>query len=787
MSIDAGTLSTVSGLRVTKKMMDLVSQNITRAREPGFTKLDVDLGCSAYGNAEITRIKRIVDDWIIAEKQVRDAKTSYYESRSDFLKRIEILLGAPDTLENGIHGRNISSMIQKFFASFSKLASHPENNSQKSAVVVEGQALGSMFSTTVDRLYNLQLECDAKIEDSLNIINSNLEEINYINNYRMKVKDDQIRVNLDIKVDQYLQKITELCSMEVERDKNGRVFISINGNAVLNDSLYKFKYHPMVSLEEMLNGRKFNDIEIVKADETDVPQKLVYKEGDQWINHLGYGKIKGWLEVRDNEIPNVIAEIDNLAHTFTEEFNNVYSRGSNFPGKAIIESSQDVELNTQLKYTGHVRLAMLDNDGNPAEVESVGYMKPLQVNLEDIGDAVHPVTIQEFINEINQYYSIGNNTLHIDADDIDDIRLVTVLNSDNILKFRVEVDNNSQVEKKMNIKDVKLFYKDNHNNDVLVNNALRSDIKNYNHKVKSGETTRSSKNISIDMLDMPSEQGYVELTCDIGGGQEYKFRYQIKKGKGFAGERLGITEIAQGDSGARIVRPSNTSHYITACVEKNNGTLAKKGEYGKLVLKCHDSKYKIALDPIDSSERRQEVPDGILHNMFHSLGMNNFFVGSDTVEGSARKMAVVNNIIKDNNNVNTGLLRHASYLEDDKIGRFTYQIGAGNNLTAVDLANLSTKRNSFEAAGNISFVVNSFSGYATHIISDVVSRSDLTTGEYDREMLLKRGIDDKYDAVSGVNVDEELAKAMILENNFAAISKVLSIIDGLYKNVLDAL
>src|SRR5690606_16284681 len=109
------------------------------------------------------------------------------------------------------------------------------------------------------------------------------------------------------------------------------------GQNLIDTNLYQLSYNSVSSADFFANGNALNAVSIYRLGEdgriTGNPSTLVSAGvGDSVTTSLVSGKLKGLLEVRDQQLPEVLEKLDMLAATIRDEINAVHNAGVAFPG-----------------------------------------------------------------------------------------------------------------------------------------------------------------------------------------------------------------------------------------------------------------------------------------------------------------------------------------------------------------------------------------------------------------------------------------------------------------------
>lgn len=247
--------------------------------------------------------------------------------------------------------------------------------------------------------------------------------------------------------------------------------------------------------------------------------------------------------------------------------------------------------------------------------------------------------------------------------------------------------------------------------------------------------------------------------------------------------------------------PYSSQSVMRAMLVDANGKEIQKidGKYidqpGYLKLVTTNGEYTVAIDSLDSRQvgDASAVPfdPGTGRGFSHYFELNNFFASNiptksgDTIEGSALNMALEDRLLKNPALLATGKLSLSQQSSDPTAPpRFTYVRNSGDNTFAQALAAVSTTNIAFGAAGTISATNMSLTTYLGEMLGSIASRAVAADAEYSNAETLYNGFKTRLDAVTGVNLDEELANTIIYQNAYTASARIVKIADELYEDLL---
>lgn len=157
-----------------------------------------------------------------------------------------------------------------------------------------------------------------------------------------------------------------------------------------------------------------------------------------------------------------------------------------------------------------------------------------------------------------------------------------------------------------------------------------------------------------------------------------------------------------------------------------------------------------------------------------SFGLNNFFSGTGA----------------ENIYVSDYLLDSSEYLATSELSTSAIAgetgIFAGDGDLSAAMAEIFTENISFSAAGGFSSGSYSLSTYADKIMSSIATQASNAESQYDAANSLYLQSQTSLANLSGVNIDEEMTALVELESQYEAAAMVVSTIQDLFDQLIDA-
>lgn len=260
--------------------------------------------------------------------------------------------------------------------------------------------------------------------------------------------------------------------------------------------------------------------------------------------------------------------------------------------------------------------------------------------------------------------------------------------------------------------------------------------------------------------------------------------------EGIKNDRFSATAIS-GSGDGTISSASNNNAMLTAkLVDAKGNTITDNNTEGFLKLTTAGTGVRFSIDQLDSSHNGKvgaidPSSSATSKGISHFFGLNNFFTF-----GGKQNNSSVNIDIRDDIKTNPALLTSGKAQLSTQTGasaKYSYELGSGSNSTALDLITLQDNNLGFSSAGGLPILSTTINSYITEIYNSASLKANTAENEYDKQSLLTNSLKAKIDDVSGVNIDEELALTIQIQNSYSASAKVLTVVRDLFDELKKAL
>lgn len=922
MSLTAALNTSLSGLRLNERNLAITAQNIANANTPGYTRKIVDQSAvyldGVGAGVRIDGISRRVDQYLqetIIEQQAEVGRISVLDN---YAERIQVLFGNPG------QGNTLDAYTEEFFNQIQSLSESPELTSLQSASVESGIILAQEVSNIAYELEELRFQADQDIDaliDEANEILRQLDVTNLAINRAVALQTSP--AGLYDERDTLLDELSSMMDVEYYYEDTGEVKIYMRGGVeLLDEDLFQLQYEPANTLEEMINNDPpLAAISVVRMRQdgtldTDYPKTVVTGgTGAEVTTEIRSGKLKGLLELRDQEIPAVLDQLDEFASTLRDVFNAIHNDGSGYPGALELNGSRLVQADEPTRWVGAFTIAVTDADGrapaSPYADETWTGIRPLSLDLANLdgleGDGAGYPSTQAIIDEINN--ALGPRPAKLTLNNMNNIQLASLQGqipaAGNRFEFNFDLENISSDRADFYVLDTRVFDDGNvditganidttpqvaldpaatfttfppgpNNTEVRVQTvgahnyqvgdvvyipptgtpAVLDGIPQANYtgfvtitavtgstftydtgvnagagavagvaglssrssyaEVQSGQQERSTNgSIAADLNGNTNSQFY-DIEVDVAVRnydpndptvftvETTTVRYRVENDtQHLENDRFNAQNVVAGTG--TIVAANNSQPYARAVLvdEDGNELPHTDGDYGNQegylkIIGNEANGYYVHISDSTSNERGDDtvsptVP-GSNWGFSHYYGLNNFFESNDpipsgdTLKNSAINLAVEERFYTDPSLISTGDLQRATQPSDPNVPPvYSMERNVGDNSVANRLFQLAVDRHTFEAAGGLSETGTTLGGYTGEILAfSATKAAGYSQNSEDQEALLE-GFTSRAQALSGVNLDEELANTILFQNAYTANARVLTVTDELFETLLNSI
>lgn len=375
----AGSIAAAS-LRTTEVSMAVATANIANSDTDGYTRKTAaqtsrNIAVPYATGVDVSSVTSVVDQYLLKTLVGTASDVGYTGTLSATLDLLQQRLGTTD----GSGGTGIADAIDDLADSLATLATSPESDSAKAAVVDDAGAMAESLRDLSSTVQDLRAQTDEDIADTVDRINETLTTLDSLNDQIVRAKGlGQNTGDLEDQRNTALQTLAADIDVRYQTDGNGRMRISTSGGTALLDSaVHSLSYTPAasVSVDTVYSATGTSGFSAISVGGKDITGSLTA------------GTLAALVDLRDDALPNQQARLDELATTLKDALNAAANAGSTVPAPPSLTSAGVVSATDSLSGTGTLRLAVTNSDGTAADVTDID-LSGLST-VQDLMDAIN--------------------------------------------------------------------------------------------------------------------------------------------------------------------------------------------------------------------------------------------------------------------------------------------------------------------------------------------------------------------------------------------------------------
>tara|TARA_R110000772_G_scaffold191168_1_gene302059 strand:- start:50061 stop:52379 length:2319 start_codon:yes stop_codon:yes gene_type:complete len=751
-----------SGLLANQTALNIVSQNVANVNTPGYSRKiiqqqSVVLAGQGAG-VSIADFTRVVDSGLLKSIRQELGELNNVTVQEGYFQRLQETFGTPGD------NTSIAHILEELKEAAELLTVSPDRILEQSELVRQAQAAVEKFAAMSRTIQDLRLQADQQIAAVVSEMNQLTADIDQLN-------DDIIRfgstgndtTDLEDQRDNKIDRLSELVDIRFFSRNDGDVVVFTSSGLTLVDTI-----PPTITHEAAAAMSSTSTVASGQIDGIYVGERLAIND---LTTQARGGQLAGLLDMRDDVLPNLQAQLDELAAQLRDQINLVHNRGTPFPGHQELTGQRifplPQEQTIKLGGSDDVAIVLMDADG--AQTISIRLSEILSGtgNGQTFGDGTDDsgaITITELAARLEDFFQL-NGAPSASVTLNDQSQLSINLNNTSLgFGFRDETGSADGSD----FEDASIqFDKD---GDGTVDETVSgfSNFFGLNNLFVDGlsENIYDSNVLSSSFVSTSAVLSFRDAnTPDTGSGAEYLGHVVIPAG-------ATLQQIADlinngGTDTSGMFYPVGAPAIGTSfpAVENITASVVPDGSGFRLRL-AHDDGRSFT---VTHSASPGGAPATAGTTLLSELGMKEADVRVSTA------ISVRQDIVAAPSLVSSGRLE----FDSTKGQAGEYLTSPGSNGVAQELAAMLSNSNSFAVSGGLPSLNVSFSEYASSIIARSSSLADTNDRQISSQRTLTESLQFKSDSIRGVNLDEELADLIVFEQAFSAAARVISVIQDM--------
>jgi flagellar hook-associated protein 1 FlgK len=320
-----GTINTAfsimsQALDADQQALNVVANNVANANTPGYTEETpswkenqplniggVSIGQGVTETGATSERDRVLESRLDQQQQLASASGS----RLTALNTLQALF-TPDSGSSSSTAGDIGSDITGFFNSFSSLEANPTDNALRQSVLSKAGMLAGDVSNAAASLNSQRSALDQEAAGVTSQVNSLTSAIAQLNQQIQTTSPNADAGTLEDQRQEDLSQLSQLIGInQVTTENNGLAITTTSGQLLLSGGTsYQLTTGMVNGVTDFFLGNQ------------DITSQLV----------TGGGSLGGYLMARDQDIPNALNALDQLAYSISTEVNQQNNAGTDLDG-----------------------------------------------------------------------------------------------------------------------------------------------------------------------------------------------------------------------------------------------------------------------------------------------------------------------------------------------------------------------------------------------------------------------------------------------------------------------
>ena len=313
-SLTAAMWIAAHALDVDQGALNVTSNNIANASTPGYSREVVDLseqvpntiGNLTFGTGvTLQNIRSIRDQLLSMQIAEQTTQQNGAQTQLNALQQVQGLFSDPT--------QGIGANLTAFFNSISQLSTNPTDTAQRQAVITAAQNLVGSFNQSAQSLTQIQSNLNQSVSQTVGQINSLTRQIAQLNAKvgQMQQLGQDPGSFLD-QENQLINQLSQLTNVSEIRTEHGLTLTTGNGTA-------------------LVVGNQSFDLTVGNGS---TGMQDVFAQGQDITASIHGGSLGGAIQVRDQDIPGILSQLNTLASDFANSFNAAQAMGFDLNGNA---------------------------------------------------------------------------------------------------------------------------------------------------------------------------------------------------------------------------------------------------------------------------------------------------------------------------------------------------------------------------------------------------------------------------------------------------------------------
>lgn len=394
MSLNSIMNAGVTAMLSQQQALNVTSNNIANVDTVGYARKVVNFSAISINGiasgVEVSEIRRITDEFIENELRLANANSEQYTAMVDIYSKLQALMGDPSA------NTSLTGKIDSIHTSFASLSLNPTLSVSRTAALSELQNFGIETDRLLNQVQELRQDADKHVASEINVVNDAIIRVYELNLEIISATiGEEPTGELEDQRDQALTEISKIMDIKTYDQGDGAIAVATAAGQQLLD----FQPRQLVysAAATVTSETTFDQISL---NVYDTVNKTVSATGLPLDPELTSGSLRGWLDMRNVELPALANQIGSLAGATAEQFNAVHNDNIAVPPPAtLVGGNTGVIAADAHGFSGQATFYSFDANDDIVNSYTVDF------------DNVGTVSMTDVMNEVNTALGAGTLTL----------------------------------------------------------------------------------------------------------------------------------------------------------------------------------------------------------------------------------------------------------------------------------------------------------------------------------------------------------------------------------------
>ncbi|CAA7623185.1 flagellar hook-associated protein FlgK [Magnetospirillum sp. SS-4] len=322
MGLTLGLSTALSGLLTSQKGLDVISQNVVNVNTKGYvrkvmTPESVTVNGMGAG-VQTGKIIRSVDEGLLQDIRRQTSTQGMLDTLNQYYPRVMDLFGQVGD------NNSISHQMQTLQSSFQSLAAQINTPAMQTAVMQTCLDTANQLDQMSESLQSLRLEADRGLQTVIGLANEQIANIFDLNQKIVRASAIGSEVgDLEDKRDNALTELAKYMDIQYFPRGDNSVGVYTKSGKTLVDKGAAELTHVATTITDAWMTKAGGNFNSITVSTDDLLRDIT---GD-----FTSGEMRALIDLRDKIVPNLQAQIDELAAKMKDVVNQVHNRGTTYP------------------------------------------------------------------------------------------------------------------------------------------------------------------------------------------------------------------------------------------------------------------------------------------------------------------------------------------------------------------------------------------------------------------------------------------------------------------------